>query len=314
MKSLPLISVVVITYGQEKYLEQTLKGIIEQNINSEVEVIIAEDFSPDDSYGVFQRFVANNQIPSNFAISYTRHSKNMGAINNFLWALEKANGQFIAICEGDDFWIDPDKLALQIDALRSNENAKICCTNYYELRGDTRTKQNSNVVNVTQNYTFVDLLGRNMIATLTAVFVNPGQDFWNNFRRFIKSDIFFMGDYPLWLMLLSIGGEIVKLPHYTAVYRVLNESASHSSDLQKKIQFEKNVLMVRAKALEQSPFLGNKILKGAILNNSYTVLAMYKHADAVTLRSRILNDLRKDGLNLTMKNRIKKAWCAITGY
>jgi len=116
-----IISVCVITYGQERYIRQTLKGILSQEANFVIELIIANDNSPDNSDSLIQEFIKNNQN-ANFIIRYFKHENNIGAMPNFKFALEKCSGKYIAICEGDDYWTDPLKLQKQVDFLEANSD------------------------------------------------------------------------------------------------------------------------------------------------------------------------------------------------
>ena len=117
---LPKVSVVTITYGHEKYITETLDGVLMQQYDGPVEFIIANDNSPDATDEVVKKYFLENPAPSNFEIKYTKHETNKGMMPNFIWALEQTTGKYIALCEGDDYWIDPLKLQKQVDFLESN--------------------------------------------------------------------------------------------------------------------------------------------------------------------------------------------------
>lgn len=121
----PVLSVCVITYGHEKYLKQTLESIIQQKVNFNVELIISNDASPDNSDKIINDFIDVNSN-SSVKIRYFKHDKNIGAIPNFKFALEKCNGKYIAICEGDDYWLNINKLQMQVDFLEANKDYSCC--------------------------------------------------------------------------------------------------------------------------------------------------------------------------------------------
>ena len=123
---LPKVSVVTITYGHEKYITETLDGVLMQQYEGPVEFIIANDNSPDATDEVVKKYFLENPAPSNFEIKYTKHETNKGMMPNFIWALEQATGEYIALCEGDDYWIDPLKLQKQVDFLEENLNYSFC--------------------------------------------------------------------------------------------------------------------------------------------------------------------------------------------
>lgn len=137
MKSLHKISVVTITYGHEKFIVQTLDGILMQNYSGEIELIIANDHSPDATDHVIKEYLEVQNIPTNFTIKYTKHEKNKGMMPNSIWALEQASGKYIALCEGDDYWTDPLKLQKQVDFLEENREYVACFHKYKELENNT---------------------------------------------------------------------------------------------------------------------------------------------------------------------------------
>ncbi len=134
----PLISVCVITYGQEEYIEQTLSSILQQNIKCPVEIIVANDCSPDNTDTIIKKIISKN-TKSNFKFRYYKHENNIGAIPNFYFALKKCEGKYIAICEGDDYWIKSDKLKKQINFLENNENYSCCFHDVKVLYKDRET-------------------------------------------------------------------------------------------------------------------------------------------------------------------------------
>lgn len=130
----PLVSVVVITYGHERFLLQCLESIVKQKTNFSYEIIISNDNSPDDSDGVIQKFIACNK-KDNVTFRYFKHEINMGMTGNFIWTLSQSHGKYIAYCEGDDAWIDDNKLQLQVDYLDTHENISLCCGGFEDSFG-----------------------------------------------------------------------------------------------------------------------------------------------------------------------------------
>lgn len=113
-----LVSVVMITYKHEAFIEDAINGVLMQDSDFEVELIIADDNSPDQTEAIVKTF--KNHKNSNW-IKYTKHNTNKGMMPNFIWALGQAKGKYIALCEGDDYWTDPYKLQKQVDFLEINK-------------------------------------------------------------------------------------------------------------------------------------------------------------------------------------------------
>ncbi len=115
----PLLSVVMISYGHEKYIKQAIEGVLNQKTNFKFELIIANDASPDKSAEIIHGLISENNN-QNCSIVFKNHTKNLGVIPNFLDAINSTKGRYIAFCEGDDYWTYPNKLQKQVDFLESN--------------------------------------------------------------------------------------------------------------------------------------------------------------------------------------------------
>lgn len=116
----PLVSVCMITYNHAKYIKQSIEAILIQEVKFDYEVIIANDCSPDNTDEIVKEIIKNH--PKSNRIKYIQHSKNIGPIPNFHFAFSQAKGIYIAICEGDDFWINSSKLQRQVDFLEANKD------------------------------------------------------------------------------------------------------------------------------------------------------------------------------------------------
>ena len=116
---IPLVSVIMITYKHETFIAEAIEGVLMQEVDFPVELIIADDCSPDGTGEIVQKFI--DEHPNGRWIKYTKHKANKGMMPNFVWALEQAKGKYIALCEGDDYWTDPLKLQKQVDFLEANE-------------------------------------------------------------------------------------------------------------------------------------------------------------------------------------------------
>jgi glycosyltransferase involved in cell wall biosynthesis len=112
-----IISVIIITYNHEHFISEAINGVLMQEVKFPIELIIADDCSPDKTKFVVESFKTHKNY--NW-IKYTRHQTNKGMMANFMWALQQSKGKYIALCEGDDYWTDPYKLQKQVDFLEAN--------------------------------------------------------------------------------------------------------------------------------------------------------------------------------------------------
>lgn len=114
----PKLSVIMITYKHEKFIEQAINSILEQITDFEFELIIANDNSPDKTHDVVTGIIKRH--PKGALIKYFKNEENLGANSNYIKAYNSGSGEFIAVCEGDDYWNDPFKLQKQVDFLEKN--------------------------------------------------------------------------------------------------------------------------------------------------------------------------------------------------
>lgn len=119
------ISACIITYNHEKYLADSIEGALKQKVAGDYEIIIGEDCSTDNT----RKIVIDYQEKYPNKIKSYLNEKNLGIVNNWLKALKTCSGEYIAICEGDDYWTDPNKLQKQIDFLDKNKDFSISSHN-----------------------------------------------------------------------------------------------------------------------------------------------------------------------------------------
>lgn len=117
----------MVTYKHEQFIKGAVLSVIEQQGDFEVELIVADDLSPDRTPDIIRELIASH--PKGHRIKYTRHDNNKGMFGNFFWALNQCNGKYIAICDGDDYWTDHQKLKKQIEFLENNPGFVVSCHN-----------------------------------------------------------------------------------------------------------------------------------------------------------------------------------------
>ena len=217
----------MITYGHEAFIADAIKGVLMQIVDFNVELIIADDASPDNTKEIVNGF----QNHKNFNwIKYTQHSKNSGMMSNFVWALEQVRGKYIALCEGDDFWTDPFKLRKQVDFLEANEDFGLVftdCDILKQVTGEINKEIFKNKI-----YDFkIDFISH----LINAYFFAPCTWLVRTNQIKNKENYLELTDVTFLIMLeILFNSKVKMLSESTAVYRVLEESASHSKDLSKE--------------------------------------------------------------------------------
>lgn len=218
---LPKVSVVTITYGHEKYITETLDGVLMQQYDGPVEFIIANDNSPDATDEVVKKYFLENPAPSNFEIKYTKHEANKGMMPNFIWALEQATGQYIALCEGDDYWTDPLKLQKQVDFLENNSAFSMIFSNAKVLIQVSETDSNANrginIINCDKVYNGPQIFEQWTVPTATVMFRKSALQNYLS-KSYHTNPRFLYGDIVLFVSLAE-AGLLYGMSDYFAAYR-----------------------------------------------------------------------------------------------
>lgn len=113
------VSVCMITYNHEKYIEEAVKSVLEQDVNFEYEIVVGEDCSTDNTAAVLREF----QRKSQRHVRVIYRQANVGSKANFLNTLSMCTGEYVAFLEGDDYWSSSNKLQAQVEFLNSNRVA-----------------------------------------------------------------------------------------------------------------------------------------------------------------------------------------------
>lgn len=122
-----MVSVICLAYNHESFIRQALDGFVNQKTSFKFEVIIHDDASTDNTADIIKEYEEKypNIIKPIYQIE-NQYSKKIGITPTYI--LPKARGKYLAWCEGDDYWIDNNKLQSQVDALEKNNNCSSCIT------------------------------------------------------------------------------------------------------------------------------------------------------------------------------------------
>jgi glycosyltransferase involved in cell wall biosynthesis len=204
----PKVSVVSITYNHEAYIREALDGFVAQKTDFPVEIIIADDASTDRTPAVIQEYAERH--PKLFRPIL--RPANVGIHANLSEAMSAARGQYLALCEGDDYWTDPLKLSKQVAFLDQHPETTLCFHPVRMTWDDGRADDSEFPPAPWRKNLSVDgLLKRNFIQTNSVVY-----------RRLPRYDDIPPDMLPMdWYLHLrhAVHGTIAMLPETMSVYR-----------------------------------------------------------------------------------------------
>ena len=121
-----VVSIQCLTYNHALYIRQCLDGFVMQKTNFRFEAIVHDDASTDGTQDIIREY--EKKYPDIIKPIYQKENQYSKGIPGFITNLvsSKCKGKYIAICEGDDYWIDPNKLQMQVDFLESHPEYSMC--------------------------------------------------------------------------------------------------------------------------------------------------------------------------------------------
>lgn len=132
----PILSVCIVTYGQEKYIAEAIDSVLMQETDYSFEILVAEDCSPDGTRAILQEY--EKKYPGRFQMLYLDENTYRTANNAFVQLEKLARGKYVIVLEGDDFWTDKRKLDKQIYFLENNPDYIAVAHNVVVVGEDSR--------------------------------------------------------------------------------------------------------------------------------------------------------------------------------
>lgn len=218
----PLISVCITTYNHELFLEKALDSVLMQQGDFSLEILLGEDGSTDTTAEIVKRYAERHpdiirpffHDPADKLFINGRQTGRKNFLNN----LQQARGEFIALLDGDDYWLDPNKLQKQLSVLQDSPQLVACCHAAIYV-DDQDAVQDSfmghhDVTAPYRDFNLRDVLQQNPVPTLSVLFRRqPTAEYP---ALFTQTD---MADWPL-NMLNALRGDIRYLNEKLAAYRV----------------------------------------------------------------------------------------------
>lgn len=127
------ISVLLVSYNHENYIRKALDALFGQVFDGAIELVVADDKSTDNTLSVIREYEGRD---SRFSLKYLDYSKNLGITKNYKRGFAACTSDYVAVLEGDDYWVSPLKLKRQIEFLSAHWEADVCAVNYFVYEED----------------------------------------------------------------------------------------------------------------------------------------------------------------------------------
>lgn len=223
------LNVGVLAYNHEKYIVQCLNSIVMQNGDFNLNIIICEDKSTDGTAEIIDKYINNQPVGKNVTFEYLKSEENLGLAKNLKRLFKACSGsKYTALMEGDDYWVDENKLQTHIEFMESHPECSISFDNlilYYENENkcelfDIQQQLKGNI------FTTTDILSNNFIGNNSCCFYST------KYLDQIPDNFFdmFVADWMLNIV-CSQFGDIGQIKKAMTVYRKHDQGLWTGMDL-----------------------------------------------------------------------------------
>lgn len=228
-QSKPLVSIVCITYNQMMYIEDAIRGFLIQETDFPFEIIIHDDASTDSTPLIIGNYVKKYpKLIKAILQNENQYSKSPNSVLSI--ALKAASGEFLAICEGDDFWINNKKIEIQVKTMMKNQEVNLsfhtaiqhnCLTDDFDVIGQYGCAES--IININE----VILKSKGMIPTASTMISSRIVDEFVEVMSNLNAKV---GDIYLHVI-SSLSGGALFINKSMSVYRLFSVNSFNSCAL-----------------------------------------------------------------------------------
>lgn len=290
----PKISVIVCTYNQEKYLAQAIESVMMQKCDEPFEILIGDDCSTDGTGKIADEY--QSQYPE--IIRVIRPEKNGGASLNMVRLMQAAKGNYLVICDGDDYWLRDDMMQMYVDTFAAHPEVGMICAKAKKYIQEKKTYEG------TLGYAGVEdlmtmLHDNSDVAAPTIAFRTAlmkkciAECSW-----YITNNHFYDSIMAYWF---TYNSQVKFIDEEIAAYRIISGSACHASSMEKEAEYARRYFAVKWHFILTHPDICNEELYNILMRDydarstfmGYVADVKVRTSKAYKLGSAIINPLRK---------------------
>ncbi len=251
----PLVSISCITYNHAPYIRQCFEGFLKQETDFLFEIVIHDDASTDGTKEIIEEY--RDKYPYIFFPIIQKENQYSKGIRGFTakYNFPRCRGKYIALCEGDDYWTDPNKLQKQIDFLEQNSeyvltsHDAVIVNETGELISDSKLTENYKT-----DYDSTELKQSSFVLTLTMCFKNIPifKNMPNEFYKVDNGDSFLismLGQYGKHKFMSTIQPAVYRI-HANGVWSMISEVEKNKKKINTLFQLRNYYSRLRDKKME----------------------------------------------------------------
>lgn len=203
------VSICCITFNHADNIRKCLDGFLMQQCDFQFEILIHDDASTDDTQKIILEYSREYpEIVKPILQVENQFQKGVKGFN-FLYNFPRARGEYLAICEGDDYWTDPHKLSKQVELLDQRKDISLCFHNATLINLFDNSVKEFNNFKEPRIFTTKDLILRPWFVPTASIVLRSNLQFpnWKGVN----------GDLEM-LLVSSLSGNLYFLPETMSVY------------------------------------------------------------------------------------------------
>jgi glycosyltransferase involved in cell wall biosynthesis len=297
----PVVTITCVVFNHEKFIEDTLNGFLSQNTSYSFEVLIHDDVSTDGTIAIIEEY--RKKFPNIIKPFYQKVNQYSQGNNPLAILFSEVRGEYMAHCDGDDYWSDENKLQIQIDEMKKYPELDMSFHYATGLIGNKKCNTYGKQANENRVFTTQEVIlgGGEFCPTSSLIFRT---------RLLQKIPKWFyktmVGDYPIQVLGAASGEGALYINKNMSIYRV-GDTTSWTSAL-KETENSYNQLLLANRFLNSlNETLEKKYdteFANVIANKNFAFLC--KTSFSIEYRERLFREFEE-----TFTTRQKIAWCFI---
>jgi len=205
----PLVSVAIVSYNLERWLARAIDSALTQRTDFSFEVVIGDDCSTDSTLVIARSY--QERFPG--IVRVLEREKNQGMSRNYYETFEQCHGKYIAWLDADDYWTDPEKLAIQTQTMEADSTINVCghVVRWVSPEGEVRRERSPAIS--AGRYGLDEILRHDFLPSPSILFRNGIQHSLPEWYF----DLAPTTDWPIWVV-AALTGDIVLLDRVMADY------------------------------------------------------------------------------------------------